>query len=262
MTNVSFTDKIDEASATHRQNIINHKLYKNLKTIDDLQIFMKHHVFAVWDFMSLVKALQNHLTCTQIPWLPKGNPELRHFINEIVLGEESDFDENGDYFSHFEMYLKAMRNCGASTSSINFLVDEVNRGTDLFEALNKTPLDYRIRKFVRDTFQVVYSNKPHVMAAVFAYGREELIPDMFSAIINDMYELNPEKVQSFKYYLERHIEIDGDKHGELSRKLMNSLCGDDSIKWEEAEIAIKTALENRIGMWDTVHDEILKSRNS
>jgi hypothetical protein len=211
--------------------------------------------------MSLVKALQKNLTCTETPWLPIGNPELRHFINEIVLGEESDIDENGAYLSHFEMYQKAMHNCGASNSLIHILIDEVKGGTELFDALNKIDLDNRIRKFVLDTFTVVNSNKPHVMAAVFAYGREELIPDMFSAIINDMYELNPEKVLSFKYYLERHIEIDGDKHGELSRKLMNSLCEDDPNKWEEAEVAIKTALENRLGMWDTVYDEIIKSRS-
>ncbi len=255
-----YIDKIDQKIELLRQEVINHKLYKELRTISDLQIFMKHHIFAVWDFMSLVKALQNELTCTQIPWLPKGNPELRHFINEIVLGEESDIDENGDYYSHFEMYLKAMRKCSADTSAVETLILELKNGSDLTDALNNTTLDSRIRKFVSDTFQVVNSNSPHVMAAVFAYGREELIPDMFTAIINDMYEIHPEKVVSFKYYLERHIEVDGGKHGELSRKLMTSLCENDPQKWEEAEIAISIALENRIGMWDTVLEDILKSR--
>ena len=262
MTSVNYAEHIDQELGSIRHNVINHKLYKELKTIDDLQAFMKHHVFAVWDFMSLVKSLQNHLTCTHTPWLPKGNPELRHFINEIVLGEESDIDENGDYYSHFEMYLKAMKNCGAATSTIDMLITEIKNGSDLTIALQNTNINPRISKFVTDTFNVVQSNKPHIIAAVFAYGREELIPDMFTAIINDMYELNPEKVRSFKYYLERHIEIDGDQHGALSRKLLNSLCQDDPIKWKEAEMAIKTALENRIGMWDTIHDDILNSRNA
>ena len=82
-------------------------------------------MFAVWDFMSLLKALQNQLTCTKIPWMPTGDPELRHFINEIVLGEESDVDQNGEYFSHFEMYTNAMRSCGADTSSIEQIVQQM-----------------------------------------------------------------------------------------------------------------------------------------
>lgn len=260
MQALDYIKKIDSEIESLRNSIVQHELYKDLRTIDDLQIFMKHHVYAVWDFMSLLKALQNELTCTQVPWSPIGDPELRHFINEIVLGEESDIDENGNFYSHFEMYLKAMRNCGSDTENIEQLIHQIKSGISAIAALETAKMDHRVRKFVLDTFDVVFSNKPHVMAGVFAYGREELIPDMFAALINDMYELNPDKVLSFKYYLERHIEIDGEKHGELSRKLMVALCGDDSVKWSEAENAIKVALENRIGMWDAVFDEISKTR--
>ena len=75
-----------------RQEIINHKVYSVINDIDDLKIFMEYHVFAVWDFMSLLKSLQNNLTCTNIPWFPVGSAETRYLINEIVAGEESDID--------------------------------------------------------------------------------------------------------------------------------------------------------------------------
>lgn len=99
-----------------RQQIINHKVYSVVNEIEDLKIFMQYHVFAVWDFMSLLKSLQNNLTCTEVPWFPKGSAETRFLINEIVVGEESDIDLNGVRKSHFELYKDAMLQCGADTS--------------------------------------------------------------------------------------------------------------------------------------------------
>jgi len=46
-----------------RAELINHSLYKEVKTTKDIQLFTEQHAFAVWDFMSLLKALQLHLTC-------------------------------------------------------------------------------------------------------------------------------------------------------------------------------------------------------
>ena len=91
-----FIEKINQSIEPLRQEIINHKVYSNILTLDDLKIFMQFHIYAVWDFMSLLKSLQNNLTCTSVPWFPKGSAETRHLINEIVLGEESDVDLDGN----------------------------------------------------------------------------------------------------------------------------------------------------------------------
>lgn len=97
---------------------------------------MEHHVYAVWDFMSLLKYLQHHLTCTQSPWVPKGSAELRFFINEIVLGEESDEDPTGGHISHFELYKRAMAEAGASHVSIDKVVAALQQSHTVAEALN------------------------------------------------------------------------------------------------------------------------------
>ena len=75
-----------------RQELKSHRLYEQLETIEDIKIFTQDHVFAVWDFMSLLKALQIELTCVSIPWVPRKKGKLTQFINEIALAEESDVD--------------------------------------------------------------------------------------------------------------------------------------------------------------------------
>ena len=64
-----------------REEITNHNLYKRLKNVNDIAVLMEHHVYAVWDFMSLLKALQSNLTCTSSPWKPVGDSAVRRLIN-------------------------------------------------------------------------------------------------------------------------------------------------------------------------------------
>ena len=239
--------KINSQISDHKLAIVNHPLYTKLKTIEDVQKLMEYHVYAVWDFMSLLKALQIQLTCTVLPWKPIGDSKIRRLINSIVLEEESDVDRDGNPSSHYEMYLEAMKECGADTSKIeSFLKSATTTHIPKIQA--------SIDAFLATTFNVISSGKAHKIAAAFTFGREDLIPDMFTAIVND---LNKEsKLNKFVYYLERHIELDGGEHGPLALQLITDLCGDDEKKWKEVTQTAKDCLMARIKLWDAILEEI------
>lgn len=246
-------EHIESKLADLRTNLNNHKLYEKLKTVDDIKIFMQHHVFAVWDFMSLLKALQRELTCTTVPWTPKSSPVVARFINEIVLGEETDENEHGEIKSHFEMYLEAMVELGATTNEIQNFVSNLNSVELVFERLEGLSIPESIKNFVRFTFEVIQTNQAHKIASAFTFGREDVIPDMFLEILKNADNSSSEKLI---YYLKRHIELDGDEHGPLSLKMIAELCGDDQQKWNETlEVAIR-AIEIRIKLWDGVCEAI------
>ncbi|MEY4003080.1 MAG: hypothetical protein RIT07_1122 [Bacteroidota bacterium] len=249
-------NNINARIAAQKEIIVKHPLYGKIQTLEHVQIFMQHHVYAVWDFMSLLKSLQQNLTCTTTPWFPTGSAETRFLINEIVVGEESDVDMKGVRKSHFEMYLDAMEQAGANTQSIRGLVENIKKGTNIFEALENAQTPESVKTFVRFTFSHIAENKPHVLSAIFTFGREDLIPDMFMALVNDLNARFPDKIAPFKYYLDRHIEVDGDHHSHLALQMTAELCGDDENKWKEAMEASARALEMRNALWSGVLQEI------
>lgn len=235
-----------------RGQIVTHPLYRQLQSIEDVRRFMEHHVFAVWDFMSLLKGLQRALTCVTTPWVPVGSPETRFLINEIVTGEESDVDATGTmHCSHFELYIQAMEQAGADTKRINNLLAGIRGGQPLSALLEGFPPS--VKGFLEFTFEVIATDKPHIMAAVFTFGREDLIPDMFYALVKDLNEQFPGKFDIFIYYLERHIEVDGDHHSKLAEKMVEELCGNDPEKWSESAAYAVKALEWRNKLWNGIN---------
>ena len=252
--------KIQDAIEPLRQQIVNHKVYGVIKSIDDLGVFMNYHIYAVWDFMSILKALQQNLTCTGVPWFPVGSANTRYLINEIVTGEESDVDSGGVRKSHYEMYLAAMEQCGAQPLGFLDFISALKSTGDLNAAFTASGIPDAAREFVDYTFEVINSGKPYLQAAVFTFGREDLIPYMFLSIVNDLNAKFPGEVSQFKYYLDRHIEVDGDHHSHLALEMTAELCGDDAQKWEEAEAASVAALQKRITLWDGIYNEIVNAR--
>lgn len=244
--------RINSELAPLRQELINHPLYSRVNEIDDFQFFMEQHIFAVWDFMSLLKALQRGLTCVELPWKPVGNPTTRRFINEIVLGEESDEDNNGVVSSHFELYLDAMTEIGANTQTIHSFIILIENGHSVEDALNEVVINQETRNFVNFTFSILQTNSIHRIASVFTFGREDLIPGMFIEILKEMQTKGQTKITKLLYYLERHIEVDGDDHGPISLRMIEELCGDDVQKWNEVLESAKEALQMRIKLWDGV----------
>lgn len=254
-------EKIKKTIEPLRQEIVNHRVYSAITSIDDLKIFMQYHIYAVWDFMSLLKALQNNLTCTSVPWFPKGLADTRHLINEIVVGEESDVDISGNRKSHFELYLDAMQQCGADTSQISEFIKVLKATGDFNAAFAASGTPDEARDFVDFTFRIIGSNKDYLQASIFTFGREDLIPGMFISMVNDIHKNFPDSVSIFKYYLERHIEVDGDHHSHLALQMTENLCGTNNEFWQEAESATVESLQKRIHLWNGAYKQIMNKKN-
>lgn len=240
----------------YRQQLAEHPLYASLETLQDLRLLMQSHVFAVWDFMSLLKSLQRSLTCVDVLWQPTADAAARRFVNEIVLGEESDHHD-GRTFSHFELYLEAMRESGADTRPVQNFISALRSGQSIDQALAATAVPAAAANFVRSTFAVMDSGSLPAIAAAFTFGREDLIPDMFRGFVRELNAAQPGQVETFLFYLERHIELDGDDHGPLALRLMESLCGNDAALWHQATLAAEAALKARLALWDAIYAEVI-----
>jgi hypothetical protein len=240
-----------------------HPLYAALQSLDDLRQFMGQHVYAVWDFMSLLKYLQSRIAPAAYPWKPHGTSSARFFINQIVLAEESDEglpDAAGQptHVSHFELYCEAMREIGADPAdAIRFADIAGDQGFDDAMALGTAPA--AAAEFMRSTFGFIATDKPHVVGAAFALGREHIIPEMFRAFLKRM-NITRQAAPAFHYYLERHIHLDEDLHAPLAKQMVNELIGGDPAKLREAEAAAEAAVSARIGFWDGVLAELTSSR--
>ena len=230
-----------------RAEVVAHPLYQRVESIQDVRALMEIHVFAVWDFMSLVKRLQIELTSLTLPWTAKGDPSLRRAINEIVLAEESDIGPGGECYSHYELYLKAMRELGANTSAIEVVVRHRDGGeANVADLIGSLPTP--IGDFLEFTLRAAMTGTSEEVAAVFCFGREDLIPDMFRKLLPKITAICP-VASHFGHYLARHVEVDGDSHGPFSRQLLEYFAGTSTAKWQAAAVAAKRALELRRDLW-------------
>jgi hypothetical protein len=248
----SFRESLSVATKAHRNALLSHPVYDRLTTLGDLHIFMEYHVFAVWDFMSLLKALQSRLTCVSVPWVPVGDGRVRRLVNEIVLAEESDETESGIPASHYELYQEAMREAGAQVGQVALFVEQIRKGMSVNEALTHAAVPIPVAVFVKSTFQSIERAQPHVLAASFTYGREDLIPAMFHQLVCRLEQQFPNRLTTLRYYLDRHIQLDGDVHGELGQEMVELLCDGDPQKEQEAIETAVQALKQRISLWDGI----------
>lgn len=237
--------------ASFNRQLENHPVYEAVATLDDLRRFMEHHVYSVWDFMSLIKYLQSVVAPAQYPWAPRGDGNVRRFINELVLEEESDEIAPGEFASHFELYHQAMAEIGADTApSLRFVEVVERQGIDAALGLPGVPAPSR--QFTATTFQFLRQNKPHQVAAALALGREHIIPGMFRSILKRM-AVTEQQAPKFHFYLNRHIGLDEGFHAPLSLRLLNGLCQSDPQKIAEATEVAHMAVAARLELWNGVY---------
>ncbi|MFL6139543.1 MAG: DUF3050 domain-containing protein [Frankiaceae bacterium] len=242
-------DDLRRTVGAARSRVVTHPIYGRLRTLQDAVTFMESHVFAVWDFMSLLKSLQRSLTCVEVPWVPRGSVDSRRLVNEIVLVEESD--ELGDgHISHFELYLAGMEQAGADVKAVATFLDLITAGTGVGAALDSAPVPSPAAAFVRSTWDIIESAPVHCQAAAFAFGREDLIPEMFDQVIR--IDDRGGRLELFRDYLARHIEVDGEQHTPMAMQMIADLCGEDRQLWEEAAGTVTRALDARVALWDGI----------
>ena len=253
---------VDDASLlashveTERRLLIGHKIFGQIHSHGQLRNFMQWHVYAVWDFMTLLKRLQRDLTSIEVPWVPPPLPGAARLINEIVLGEETDELPGNGHLSHFELYLQAMQAVGADTAEMKRFVAEFSRTQDLDAAFTAAETPAPVAAFVKVTLGTALNGTlPEVLGSFF-YGREDVIPAMFSRLLKD-WSVDPSEVPMFAYYLERHIELDGDHHGPAAKSIIKAAVGNDQQRRQQLYAGAIAALSARRALWDAFCERAL-----
>lgn len=245
-----------------RRQLLGHPVYDAIATVEDLCTFMRFHVFAVWDFMCILKELQRRLTCVEVPWRPVGDPRVRRLVNEIVVSEETDEDGGDGYAAHFELYLAAMDQVGADGSEVRRLLQHLAQGQTLEAALHSSGAPRQAQDFSRETFQVITGYSTAAIAAAFTFSREDVVPLMFKAIADRLRQTELVHLDRFIYYLDRHIAVDTDFHGPMAFEMIDRLCGDDDALWREAEEAGRRTILGRCRLWDAAVVAIAGSQST
>ena len=239
-----------------RRQLAEHPVFESLTNLVDLRRFMSAHVYAVWDFMSLLKRLQRDLTCVDVPWVPRRDNVAARLINEIVLGEESDIGPEGDASSHLELYLDAMREIGADTTQFEQFLELVANGVDAGDAMHAAGAPEHVRAFVNQTLRTATREPTLAVMASFFHGRESVIPHMFGALL-ERWNIAERQAPKFVYYLRRHIEIDGDSHGPMAHRIIERATANDPARRDLVVHAAIEAVTARLALWDGVRESLL-----
>jgi Protein of unknown function (DUF3050) len=245
---LQIADHSDLAEA--RRRLLDHTIYKKVASIETLRSFMRAHVFAVWDFMSLAKRLQRELTCVSLPWMPPKDREGARLINEISLAEESDIGPDCSLISHLELSIAAMKEVGADTKQFETFCGLMFQGVSPTQAMRECDVPKHVQDFVLTSLRVALTGSLEEVAAYFFFGREDVIPGMFErlkAALDGQTEIT-----YFKHYLNRHIELDGGEHGPAALNILLKQVGNDRDRQERTIKYAVSAIEARIKLFSGI----------
>ncbi|CAI8859710.1 MULTISPECIES: DUF3050 domain-containing protein [Pseudomonas] len=242
--------EIDQYIQDERRTLLEHPLFANIATLDDVRLLMEVHVFAVWDFMTLLKRIQRDLTCVELPWLAPKHITAARLINEIVIGEETDERPGGGFISHMELYVNAMEEIGANTAPFRNFLTQLGNGAPLGQALAAPDIPLPAKIFVSQTLDVALYGTTEQALAYFFFGREDIIPDMFGRLLEN-WSVSEDSVPMLTYYLKRHIEMDGDDHGPAAKRIIAAIITEPAQQTQLVNSA-RSAINARIGLWDGV----------
>lgn len=237
-----------------------HPVFRRMKSISDVRVLMEHHVWAVWDFMSLLKSVQEAVAPVRVPWLPVRDAESARLVNEIVVGEECDDGPDGRPASHFEIYLRAMRRAGADARPITRFLAALEQGAAWPEALSAAGAPAAARAFVQATLEVC-AGPLHGRVAALTLGREDIIPAMFSRLVQELDGERGADLADLRWYLDRHVEVDGTRHGPMTARLFERVCARDAATLAESLEVAARVLSRRVALWSAV-EEALGPRTS
>jgi hypothetical protein len=180
-----------------------------------------------------------------------------------VIGEETDVDPDGSYVSHLDLYLHAMADIGASTLQFDRFRSLVLVGVPVEVALTRIGVPPHVQAFVAHTMALANSGSTEEVLAAFFYGREDIIPEMFRRLLDTLYgaKHNNDRLRHFIYYIDRHIELDGDSHGPIGRELLEDLLANSPHKVERARRAACSSIEARIRLWNGTLSNLRNSRS-
>jgi hypothetical protein len=244
-----------------RAALLDHPVYAQVGSVADLRRFMQDHVFAVWDFVSLLKRLQQDMTCIKVPCFPADNARAAGLINDIVLRVARVIGPDGSNLAHLALYLRAMRDIGAITRPFEKFRSLVLVGISVEVALSQIGAPSHVKAFVAHTMALANSGSTDEVLAAFFYGREDIIPEMFRRLLDTLYgaKHNNDRLRHFIYYIDRHIELDSGSHGPMGRQLLEELVASSPHRAERALQAACSSIKARIGLWDGT---LRKLRNS
>lgn len=241
----------------HREELAAHALFNQLETLEDLRRFTESHVFAVWDYMCVLKRLQQLLTCVTVPWAPSLSPRAARVINQAVLHQESGIDPGGAPASHFETYHRSMREIGADTTHIDAVITSIEQGSGFRAELAPEPA----RSFASNTFRLIERGKVHELAAALCFGREESVPDGLRTLLEVLDEPLPGSYPAPDCYRDGLLGANEGEHTPLALSLLHELCGEDAEKWRDAAVAVDGAVAARLSLWDGIHAKIRRTRS-